>query len=145
MQKHRISCIDHATALKPRVTAPSAAAFLAGTPCTYIGNTVTKMICQGLCLLQKCSHLCSVLFVLHPSKGSFWDLPQRWDPTALKTKSVLVYPERRVLSSGPSLHRSNVANLGLLLMIPDERGTIFGYKYPFPATQQFRTTPWKRT
>jgi hypothetical protein len=51
--------------------------------------------------------------------------------TAVKTKPILVYLERRVLSSGPSPHRSNVANLGLLLTIPDERSKIFGHEVHF--------------
>ena len=90
-----------------------------------------KIICQGLRLLQKSSLLCSVLCILHYSKGSVWDLPQRWDPTPQETKPVLVYPERRILSSGPSPHRSNFTNLGLLLTIPDEWVTIFGHEVPF--------------
>jgi hypothetical protein len=50
---------------------------------------------------------------------------------ALKTKPVLVYHERRVLSSGLSPYRSNVANLGLLLIIPDKLGTNFVHDVPF--------------
>ena len=113
------------------MTAPSAVAFLAVTPCVCIGNTVTKIIYQGLRLLQKSSLLCYVLCILHSTKSSVWDLFQRWDPAPQKTKPVLAYPERRILASGPSPHRSNVTNLGLLLTIPDERGTIFGHDVPF--------------
>jgi hypothetical protein len=119
--------------------APSKTAFLAVTLCAYIGNTATKIICQGLCLLQKRILLCFMFCILHPIKGLFWDLPKRWDRTAQKSRLVLPWEKSSYIThnSGLSLHRNNFATFGLPRMIPDERGTIFGHG--------IRTTPWERT